>query len=193
MVVPARLQEPAPSGAGSYKVGAPYVVDGKVYTPQHDKGYNRIGLASWYGPDFHGHQTANGEIYDMNALSAAHQTLPLPCYARVTNIKNGRTVVVRINDRGPFKHDRIIDLSGRAAEVLGFYKSGVAAVRVEYVGLAPLANRPIISGKPGAAHYADSTKTPASPGVSNSPKNAAAPKKDGASGPGYISAGAIAR
>jgi rare lipoprotein A len=191
LALPARLQEPAPSAAGPYKVGAPYVVNGKKYTPRHDRTYNRIGLASWYGPDFHGRQTANGEVYDMNALSAAHQTLPLPCYARVTNVKNGRSVIVRVNDRGPFKHNRIIDLSGRAAELLGLHKAGVAAVRVEYVGLAPLAegvrNRAATSNKPWMAQYADSTMAPSPPPV------AALPKKGKINGAGYVAAGTIAQ
>jgi rare lipoprotein A (peptidoglycan hydrolase) len=157
LVVPARLQESAPRPQGGFKVGQPYNVDGTWYTPKHDKTYSKVGLASWYGPDFHGKRTANGEIYDMNGLTAAHQTLPMPCYARVTNIKNGRTVVVRINDRGPFKHQRIIDLSGRAAEMLGFQKSGVAPVKVDYVGLAPVGE--IAQAKPAAGARQASAKS----------------------------------
>lgn len=175
LVMPTNLQEPAPTAAGGYKVGQPYSVDGKMYVPKHEQSYNRIGLASWYGPDFHGHETANGEVYDMNALSAAHQTLPMPCYARVTNVKNGRSVIVRVNDRGPFKHDRIIDLSGRAAELLGFHKAGVAAVRVEYVGLAPLAEgargRVTASNRPWSAQYADSARPSAPPTTASVPRN----------------------
>jgi rare lipoprotein A len=109
-----------------------------MYFPQADPNYRAEGLASWYGSDFHGRLTANGEVYDMHSLSAAHPTLPMPSYARVTNIANRRSVIVRINDRGPYHANREIDLSGKAAEVLGFRDHGVARVRVEYVGAAPL-------------------------------------------------------
>ena len=119
-------------------VGKPYRVRGKWYTPKEDPGYDKAGLASWYGPNFHGRLTANGEIYDQFHLSAAHPTFPLPSYARVTNKKNGNTVIVRVNDRGPFAHGRIIDLSNKAAELLDMKNEGVAAVRVEYVGRAPV-------------------------------------------------------
>jgi len=95
-------------------------------------------LASWYGEDFHGRQTANGEIYDMNSVSAAHATLPMPTYVRVTNLTNNGSVIVRVNDRGPYHADRIIDVSVKTAVLLGFYGSGVAPVRVEYIGTAPL-------------------------------------------------------
>ena len=101
-------------------IGKPYQVGGIWYTPREEPGYNRVGRASWYGELFHGRRTANGEIYDMDRLSAASPTLPLPVYAQVTNLTNGRTIVVRVNDRGPYANDRIIDLSRRSAEVLGF-------------------------------------------------------------------------
>jgi rare lipoprotein A len=130
--------EPVPKGGGSYRVGAPYVVGGRTYVPVEDPNYRAEGLASWYGEDFHGRLTANGEIFDMHAISAAHPTLPMPCYARVTNLANGRSLVVRVNDRGPYAGNREIDLSVRAAELLGFYDRGLARVRVEYVGAAPL-------------------------------------------------------
>jgi rare lipoprotein A len=130
--------QPVPKGGGVYRVGQPYMVAGRVYVPQADPNYRAEGLASWYGSDFHGRLTANGEIYDMHALSAAHPTLPMPSYARVTNLANRRSVIVRINDRGPYHANREIDLSGKAAEVLGFRDHGVARVRVEYVGAAPL-------------------------------------------------------
>ncbi|MBV8755080.1 MAG: septal ring lytic transglycosylase RlpA family protein [Hyphomicrobiales bacterium] len=130
--------QPVPKGGGVYRVGQPYSVAGRMYFPSADPNYRSEGLASWYGSDFHGRLTANGEVYDMNALSAAHPTLPMPSYARVTNIGNRRSVIVRINDRGPYHANREIDLSGKAAEVLGFRGSGVARVRVEYVGAAPL-------------------------------------------------------
>lgn len=119
-------------------VGKPYRVRGKWFTPKEEPGYDRAGLASWYGPNFHGRLTANGEIYDQYHLSAAHPTFPLPSYARVTNKKNGNSVVVRVNDRGPFAHGRIIDLSNQAAQLLDMKHEGVAAVRVQYMGRAPV-------------------------------------------------------
>lgn len=125
-------------GGGRSMVGKPYRVRGKWYTPKEEPDYDKAGLASWYGPNFHGRLTANGEIYDQFHLSAAHPTFPLPSYARVTNKKNGNTVIVRVNDRGPFAHGRIIDLSNKAAELLDMKQEGVAAVRVEYVGRAPV-------------------------------------------------------
>ena len=123
-------------GGGRYKVGKPYKVAGRTYIPKDQPGYNKTGKASWYGDDFHGRLTANGEVFDMNALMAAHPTLPLPSYARVTNLKNGRSVIVRINDRGPYAHNRIIDMSKRAAELLGYKRDGIASVRVKYIGRA---------------------------------------------------------
>jgi rare lipoprotein A len=132
------LGQPIPKGGGSYRVGQPYTVAGRTYVPAEDPHYRAEGVASWYGEDFHGRLTANGEIYDMNSMSAAHPTLPLPSYVRVTNVSNGRSVIVRINDRGPYSGDRVIDVSMRAAVVLGFFGSGLAPVRVEYVGAAPI-------------------------------------------------------
>lgn len=125
-------------GGGRAVVGKPYKVRGKWYHPKEDPNYDRKGLASWYGPNFHGRLTANGEIYDQYHLSAAHPTFPLPSYARVTNEETGKSVVVRVNDRGPFAHNRIIDLSSKAADMLGTKQKGVADVRVEYIGRAPL-------------------------------------------------------
>lgn len=127
-----------PRGGGREQIGKPYVVRGKLYVPKEDKNYAKVGAASWYGDAFHGRLTANGEIYDMTHLTAAHPTMPLPSYARVTNMKNGNSVVVRVNDRGPFAHDRVIDLSRQAAEMLDYTHAGVAQVKVEYVGRAPL-------------------------------------------------------
>jgi rare lipoprotein A len=132
------LGEPVPKGGGVYRVGTPYVVAGRTYVPTENPRYAAVGLASWYGEDFHGRYTANGEIYDLNAISAAHPTMPIPSYARVTNLDNGRSLVVRVNDRGPFAHDRIIDVSVRAARLLDFYDRGTTRVRVEYLGHAPL-------------------------------------------------------
>lgn len=127
-----------PKGGGSRKIGKPYKIAGRWYTPHEDPTYNRVGIASWYGSDFHGRLTANGEIYDMNALTAAHKTLPLPSYAYVTNPKNNRTVLVRINDRGPYAGNRIIDLSRATARALGLEQKGVGQVRVQFAGPAPL-------------------------------------------------------
>ncbi len=132
------LGQPVPKGGGMYMLGKPYQVAGIWYTPREDPAYNRVGRASWYGELFHGRRTANGEIYDMDRLSAASPTLPLPVYAQVTNLANGRTIVVRVNDRGPYANDRILDMSRRSAEVLGFQGNGTAPVRVKYLGLAPL-------------------------------------------------------
>jgi rare lipoprotein A len=115
------------------------VIAGRTYVPEENPDYRAVGLASWYGEDFHGRLTANGEIFDMEAITAAHPTMPLPSYARVTHLGNGRSIVVRINDRGPYHANRVIDLSHKSARLLGFHGQGVARVRVEYVGPAPLA------------------------------------------------------
>jgi rare lipoprotein A len=130
--------EPVPKGGGVYRIGKPYTVAGKTYVPEEDVNYRAEGMASWYGDDFHGRQTANGEVFDMTSLTAAHPTLPMPSYARVTNLANGKSLIVRINDRGPYHADRLIDVSNRAADLLEFKGTGVARVRVEYVGRAPL-------------------------------------------------------
>ena len=115
-----------------YKIGDPYKINGKWYYPAVDYSYNEVGVASWYGPGFHGKKTANGEIFDQNKISAAHKTLPMPSIVRVTNLENGIILEnIRINDRGPFAGNRIIDLSKKAAEELGFVNNGVAKVRVE--------------------------------------------------------------
>jgi rare lipoprotein A len=130
--------DPVPKGGGTYRVGKPYTVAGRVYVPEEDTHYRAEGLASWYGDDFHGRLTANGEVFDMASLTAAHPTLPMPCYARVTNLSNGKSLVVRVNDRGPYHGNRVMDVSSRAAELLEFKGYGIARVRVEYVGRAPL-------------------------------------------------------
>lgn len=127
-----------PRGGGREQVGKPYKVRGVWYYPKEEKNYRKVGRASWYGDAFHGRLTANGEIYDMTHLTAAHPTMPLPSYARVTNTENGASVIVRVNDRGPYANGRIIDLSKRAAELLDYTHAGVAKVKVEYVGRAPL-------------------------------------------------------
>ncbi len=135
-----RSNEPTlPSGkGGTYKTGNPYKVSGQWYTPMREiSAYDEIGTASWYGSDFHGKLTANGERYDMHMLSAAHKTMPLPTLVRVTNLNNGRTVVVRVNDRGPFVKNRIIDLSHAAAKTLGFSRQGTAKVRIQTLDQKP--------------------------------------------------------
>ncbi|WP_259779820.1 septal ring lytic transglycosylase RlpA family protein [Aestuariispira ectoiniformans] len=114
-----------------YKVGKPYKIKGTWYYPKEDYSYVEQGIASWYGPNFHGKRTANGAVFDMNKVSAAHRTLPLPSVVRVTNLENGRSLKVIVNDRGPYAHSRIIDLSKRAAQLLGYQRKGTALVRVE--------------------------------------------------------------
>jgi rare lipoprotein A len=125
-------------GGGHYKLGVPYKIDGRWYVPRNDPSYDRTGIASWYGDDFHARLTANGEVYDMWTLSAAHPTLPLPSYVYVTNLANNRTILVRVNDRGPFVADRLIDLSRTSARALDLEHKGLAHVRVRYAGPAPL-------------------------------------------------------
>ena len=131
---------PGPTGTPyrGYIVGQPYQINGRTYYPREDLGYDRTGTASWYGSDFHGRRTANGETYDMNAMTAAHPTLPMPTIVRVTNLDNGRSVIVRINDRGPFAEDRIIDMSRAGARELGFESKGLARVRVTVLREATL-------------------------------------------------------
>lgn len=129
-----------PRGGGRRLVGKPYKIAGKRYVPREfSSGASQTGKSSWYGDAFHGRKTANGEIYDMSALSAAHPTMPLPSYARVTNLKNGHSIVVRVNDRGPFHGGRIIDVSKRVADALDFRRAGTAQVKVDYVGPAGIA------------------------------------------------------
>jgi rare lipoprotein A len=141
-----KARKPAPIAQGEYKVGKPYKIKGIWYYPKINYEYNETGIASWYGPGFHGKPTANGETFNQGALSAAHRTLPLPSLVQVTNLENGRSIQVRVNDRGPFSNGRIIDLSKRAAGVLGFLKKGTAKVRVQVLEtesrqLAALASR----------------------------------------------------
>ena len=130
--------QPVPKGGGVYRVGKPYMVAGRWYVPTENRNYHAEGMASWYGDDFHGRLTANGEVFDMASITAAHPTLPLPCYVRVTNLRNGRSIVARVNDRGPYAANRLIDVSVRTAKLLGFYDHGLTKVRVDYVGPAPL-------------------------------------------------------
>jgi len=127
-----------PRGGGRHKIGKAYRISGMLFRPHKDPTYNRVGVASWYGAQFHRRMTANGEWFDMEYYSAAHATMPLPSYARVTNLENGKEMIVRVNDRGPFIKGRIIDLSKKSAEFLEFKRQGTAKVRVQYVGPAPL-------------------------------------------------------
>ena len=130
--------QPVPRGGGQYLVGHPYTVAGHRYYPSENPSYSAVGMASWYGAAFHGRRTANGEVYDMASFSAAHPTMPLPSYARVTNLGNGYSIIVRVNDRGPYHNGRVIDVSSRVAQVLDFKGAGSARVKVDYVGPAPM-------------------------------------------------------
>jgi rare lipoprotein A len=150
-----------PDGPRTYKIGSPYEVRGQWYVPHENYEYDEVGMASWYGPKFHGRTTANGERFDQNALTAAHRTLPMPSVVRVTNLKNGRAVDLRINDRGPFSDNRIIDVSKKAAEVLGFRRDGTARVRVQVLADESLALRNGDGDRGGATRIASVSPTPA--------------------------------
>jgi rare lipoprotein A len=130
--------QPVPHGGGQYLVGHPYTIAGHTYYPSESQSYTAVGLASWYGDAFQGRRTANGEIYDKESISAAHPTMPLPSYARVTNLGNGHSIVVRVNDRGPYHGGRVMDVSSRVADALDFKGTGTARVKVEYIGRAGL-------------------------------------------------------
>ncbi len=147
MAAHAAGQQDVTGGATYYKVGKPYRIKGKWYHPREDWDYEEVGYASWYGPQFHGRKTANGEIYDMNGLTAAHRTLPLPSWVEVTNLANNRKIVVRVNDRGPYAHGRILDLSRAAARKLGFENQGVTKVRIRLLQEPSLAAKEILTGK----------------------------------------------
>lgn len=118
---------------GRYKIGNPYKVNGKTYYPKKDDNYKEVGMASWYGDDFHNKKTANGEIYNMNDLTCAHRTLPMPSLVKITNLQNGKSIVARVNDRGPFAKNRIIDVSKDVAKKLDFYSQGTTKVKVEFL------------------------------------------------------------
>lgn len=133
MAACASTPEPGLGAGGHYKLGSPYQVGGRWYYPRDERDYQETGMASWYGPGFHNKRTANGERFDENGVSAAHRTLPMPSHVEVANLENGRRLVVRINDRGPFVGDRIIDLSRRAAQLLGIEAKGTARVRLRRV------------------------------------------------------------
>ncbi|MGE7467968.1 septal ring lytic transglycosylase RlpA family protein [Bosea sp. NPDC003192] len=132
--------QPVPKGGGRELIGRSYTVAGKRYTPyEKPVGYTAVGTASWYGEAFHGRRTANGEVYDRMSISAAHPTMPLPAYARVTNMTNSRSIIVRVNDRGPFHGGRVMDVSQKTADALAFRHLGTARVKIEYLGQASLA------------------------------------------------------
>ena len=131
--------EAIPKGGGLHLVGQPYIVAGRTYVPREVSHYSVVGLASWYGSAFHGRLTANGEVFDRYSISAAHKTLPLPSYVRVTNIRNGRSIVVRVNDRGPYHSNRVMDVSERVADVLDFKSIGTTEVKVDYLRPASIA------------------------------------------------------
>jgi rare lipoprotein A len=137
--------------------GPPYEVDGKWYVPTYEPDYNEVGVASWYGPTFHGEKSASGEVFDEMAITAAHPTLPIPSLVRVTNLENGKSIIVRLNDRGPFVDDRIIDLSRGSAEALDMRVKGTAKVRVQYVGPAPAAPN---TTPPGESMFAAAPTAP---------------------------------
>ena len=149
-----------PPNAGVYKVGQPYQIDNIWYYPAEQPDYDETGIASWYGPTFYGKRTANGELYDGNALTAAHRTLPLPVNVRVTNLENGKSIIVRVNDRGPYARGRIIDLSKRAAELLDVVQTGTARVRVTYVARADLNGAPASETPPEIANALPAVPTP---------------------------------
>ncbi len=136
----------APKSAGTYKVGNPYQIAGKWYYPADDPHYQETGTASWYGPTFHGKSTANGETFNENDVTAAHRTLPMPSWVEVTNLENGRKLVVRVNDRGPFAKERIIDLSRRSAQLLGVEQQGTARVHVKRI--YPKGQQPTVTAAP---------------------------------------------
>lgn len=179
-----------PRGGGRDQLGSPYKVAGKWYYPKEDKNYRKVGAASWYGDAFHGRLTANGEIYDMTHLTAAHPTMPLPSYARVTNMTNGSSIIVRVNDRGPYARGRIIDLSKRAAEMLDYTHTGVAKVKVEYVGRAPLDGKDeaylLASYHPGKAGPDPSDGLPTGVMVAMDGPSPSAPVQTAAAFPGVL-------
>ena len=142
--IPADPSRTAPHG--TYKLGTPYQINGVWYYPEYDPTYDAVGVASWYGRQFHGRPTANGEIFDMRQISAAHPTLPMPSLVEVTNLDNGRSMQLRVNDRGPFHDNRLIDLSQAAARELGFEGRGLAQVRVRFVSLLPANGTPPVAG-----------------------------------------------
>jgi rare lipoprotein A len=167
-------------GTGTYKIGQPYQEAGAWYYPHEQPDYDETGIASWYGPDFHGKRTANGEIFDAGELTAAHPTLPMPVNVRVTNLENGRSLVLRVNDRGPFARGRIIDVSAHAAELLGFYEKGTARVRVTYLARAgiPEGREETSTAVAGVAASTDRVQVASLNPVSVAPRQPAPPPSD---------------
>jgi rare lipoprotein A len=175
-----------PPNAGAYKIGSPYQVAGIWYYPKEQPTYDETGIASWYGEDFHGRLTADGEVFDRNAITAAHPTLPMPVNVRVTNLENGKSIVVRVNDRGPYVNGRVIDLSEHAADLLGYRLQGTAKVRVTYLGRAdgpnggappPAEETPPEIAVAVAAAPTPPVSTEALPPVTGVPVEAGAPAK----------------
>ncbi len=165
--------------AGGYKVGKPYQINGVWYYPSEDYSYDETGIASWYGPDFHGKYTANGDVFDQNGVTAAHRTLPMPSIVKVTNLENGRSIEVKVNDRGPFAHGRILDLSKHAAELLGMDMQGTARVRVQIMADESRAlalqlkggDAPPIAAAPSVAMQAENLAPPKGIKAEATPKN----------------------
>lgn len=177
---------------GIYKVGKPYKIAGKWYYPEENYSYSEVGTASWYGEDFNGKSTANGERYNMNTLTAAHRTLPLPSIVRVTNLQNGRSVILRVNDRGPYVKDRIIDLSKRGAQLLGYMGQGTTKVKVEIMAEESKALKQALlnlSSPQGTALAASST--PAHSLYESSSERVAVSEKEAAKVAAYASAGGV--
>jgi len=176
--LPAHQADPAKTARhGTYKLGAPYQIAGIWYYPEYDPAYRAVGIASWYGDAFHGRPTANGEVFDKGQISAAHPTLPMPSLVEVTNLENGRSIELRVNDRGPFHDDRLIDLSQAAARELGFEGQGLARVEVRFLALLPANGTPPVAGtttRPATALAAAGSGTqPARPAAA-APKTVAA-------------------
>jgi rare lipoprotein A len=161
---PSAAAGPGPGhGIGVYKVGTPYEVNGLWYYPSPDLSYDETGIASWYGPGFQQQYTANGEVFDQNEVSGAHKTLPLPSVVQVTNLENGRSIQVRINDRGPYVGTRIVDLSHRAAQLLGYDQAGTAKVRVRVMMPETLEAQSLakLNGSVGVPEIAEAAPPPA--------------------------------
>lgn len=196
------------SRGGTYKVGNPYKILGRWYYPKEDYSYSEVGIASWYGPDFHAKRTANGEKYDMHSLTAAHRTLPMPSIVRVTNLENGRSLIVRVNDRGPYARNRIIDVSKKVAQLLGFLEKGTAKVRVEIMEKESKNLKAALTGDSSSAYAAAAPTTrviagdigeevpslAAAPAIEPTPDydNGGAPAQDSLPGGYYVQAGAFA-
>jgi rare lipoprotein A len=179
--VPSDPSRTAPHG--TYKLGTPYQINGVWYYPEFDPSYEAVGIASWYGQQFHGRPTANGEIFDMRQISAAHPTLPMPSLVEVTNLENGRSMKLRVNDRGPFHDNRLIDLSQAAARELGFEGQGLARVQVRFVSLLPASGRPPVAGtttRPTTAVAAATSAQPPAQAPAPAARAAAVPTRTAA-------------